>query len=50
MFLPKLFSLTIPQEQVLAVGRGFDWLHIPNKALIVGPYRSAMLQQNERIA
>ena len=27
------------QEQVLAVGRGFDWLHIPNKALIVGPYR-----------
>ena len=27
------------QEQVLAVGRGFDWLHLPNKALIVGPYR-----------
>lgn len=26
------------KEEVLAVGRGFGWLHIPNKALIVGPY------------
>ncbi len=26
------------KEQVLAVGRGFDWLHLLNKALIVGPY------------
>lgn len=26
------------REQVIAVGRGFDWLHWPNKALIVGPY------------
>ncbi len=26
------------KEQVLAIGRGFDWLHIPNRALIVGPY------------
>lgn len=26
------------KEQVIAVGRGFDWLHLPNKALIVGPY------------
>lgn len=25
-------------EQVLVVGRGIDWLHLPNKALIVGPY------------
>lgn len=25
-------------EQVVAVGRGFDWLHLPNKALIIGPY------------
>lgn len=25
-------------EQVLVVGRGMDWLHLPNKALIVGPY------------
>lgn len=28
----------VHKEQVLAVGRGFDWLHLPNKALIVGPY------------
>lgn len=26
------------REQVLVVGRGMDWLHLPNKALIVGPY------------
>ena len=26
------------KEQILAVGRGFDWLHFPNKALIIGPY------------
>lgn len=26
------------REQVIAVGRGFDWLHMPNTALIVGPY------------
>ncbi len=25
-------------EQIIAVGRGFDWLHLPNRALIVGPY------------
>ena len=26
------------REWILAVGRGFDWLHEPNIALIVGPY------------
>lgn len=26
------------REQIVAVGRGFDWLHLPNRALIVGPY------------
>ncbi|MEK7631526.1 MAG: hypothetical protein AAB445_01490 [Patescibacteria group bacterium] len=26
------------KEQILAIGRGFDWLHLPNKALIIGPY------------
>lgn len=25
-------------ENVIAVGRGFGWLHLPNKALIIGPY------------
>ncbi|MEK7061693.1 MAG: hypothetical protein AAB957_00310 [Patescibacteria group bacterium] len=27
------------RESVLAVGRGFDWIHLPNKALIVGPWQ-----------
>lgn len=26
------------REQVIAIGRGFDWLHQPNLALIIGPY------------
>ncbi len=26
------------KEKVLAFGRGFDWLHEPNLALIIGPY------------
>lgn len=25
-------------EWIIAVGMGFDWLHLPNKALIIGPY------------
>ena len=25
-------------EWMLGVGRGFDWLHMPNLALIIGPY------------
>ena len=28
-------------ERVIAVGRGFDWLHLPNTALIIGPYSHA---------
>ncbi len=27
-------------EQAVCVGRGFDWLHLPNKALIIGPFSS----------
>lgn len=26
------------KEQILAIGRDFDWLHLMNKALIIGPY------------
>lgn len=26
------------REWMLCVGRGFDWLHMPNLALIIGPY------------
>ncbi len=26
------------RERILVIGRGVDWLHIPNVALIIGPY------------
>lgn len=26
------------REWMICIGRGFDWLHIPNLALIIGPY------------
>ena len=26
------------KENILAIGRGFDWFHLPNRMLIVGPY------------
>ena len=32
------------QEQIVAVGRGFDWLHLPNRALIIGPYTYDLAQ------
>jgi hypothetical protein len=28
------------KEQIIAYGRGFAWMHLPNKALIIGPYGS----------
>lgn len=28
-------------ENIICVGRGFDWLHMPNRALIIGPYGDA---------
>lgn len=37
------------REQVIAVGRGFDWLHMPNTALIIGPYSLAW-PDNVRVA
>lgn len=27
-------------ENIIAVGRGFPWLHLPNRALIIGPFGS----------
>ncbi|MFA6992704.1 MAG: hypothetical protein WC269_05530 [Candidatus Gracilibacteria bacterium] len=29
---------TVHREWIICVGRGFDFLHIPNMALIIGPY------------
>lgn len=34
----KLEAQLVHGEWVLAVGKGFDWLHTPNMAMIVGPY------------
>lgn len=34
----KMEAQLVHGEWVLAVGKGFDWLHTPNMALIVGPY------------
>ncbi len=28
----------VHNENIIGVGRGFDWLHLPNRALIIGPY------------
>lgn len=28
-------------ENIICVGRGFGWLHLPNRALIIGPYDHA---------
>lgn len=37
------------KEQILGVGRGFDWLHLHNKALLIGPF-SYNLQEPIRAA
>ncbi len=36
----KSIEEKIHGEWVLGIGKGFDWLHTPNMALIVGPYDS----------
>lgn len=38
------------KEFVLAVGRGFDWLHFHNKALIIGPYSYNLKDPIEKAA
>ena len=32
------------REWIIAVGRGFDWLHLPNKAIIVGPWQDNLAE------
>lgn len=38
------------KEQFLCLGRGFDWLHMHNKALIVGPYSYHLADPIEKAA
>ncbi|MFA6391121.1 MAG: hypothetical protein WCW66_00015 [Patescibacteria group bacterium] len=35
---PRPDQQTMHNEQIIAVGRGFDWLHWQNRALIIGPF------------
>ena len=35
---PRPDQQTMHGEQIIAVGRGFDWLHWLNRALIIGPF------------
>lgn len=35
---PRSLTESDHREQVLGLGRGFDWLHTPNKALLIGPF------------
>ena len=36
------------REWVLGLGRGFDWLHEPNTALIIGPYSHDLSEPIEK--
>jgi hypothetical protein len=38
------------KEQVICIGRGFDWLHTPNLALIIGPYGTNLEKPVEKAA
>ncbi|MFA6253416.1 MAG: hypothetical protein WCV69_04085 [Patescibacteria group bacterium] len=35
---PRPIEQTMHGEQIIAIGRGFDWLHWQNRALIIGPF------------
>lgn len=35
---PRTVEETVHAEQILAIGRGFDWMHWLNRALIIGPF------------
>lgn len=32
------------REWIIGIGRGFDWLHTPNQALLIGPYSPNLAQ------
>ncbi len=39
---PKNSPDLVHGESVICIGRGFSWLHEPNKALIIGPYNNSI--------
>ncbi|MFZ2072581.1 MAG: hypothetical protein WA101_03365 [Minisyncoccia bacterium] len=36
-------------ESIICIGRGFGWLHEPNKALIIGPYENELFSLEDAI-
>lgn len=39
----------VHKESVICIGRGFSWLHEPNKALIIGPYNNPLFTVEKAI-
>ena len=46
----KKFDDLIHGELIICIGRGFAWLHEPNKALIIGPYDNEMYSFEDAVA
>jgi hypothetical protein len=46
---PKALLDLSHRESVVCIGRGFSWLHEPNKALIVGPYGNSSFSVEKAI-
>jgi hypothetical protein len=47
---PREKEEMIHREQIMALGRGFDWLHLLNKVLIIGPYTFDLAEPIETAA
>lgn len=45
----KEFLDLVHGESIICIGRGFGWLHEPNKALIIGPYNNELFSVEDAI-
>jgi hypothetical protein len=45
----KDFSELVHGESIICIGRGFGWLHEPNKALIIGPFKNEIFSVEDAI-
>lgn len=45
----KEFLELVHGESIICIGRGFGWLHEPNKALIIGPYKNELFSVEDAI-
>lgn len=39
----------VHSESIICIGRGFGWLHEPNKALIIGPFKNELFSVEDAI-